>query len=194
MVLRLTIFAPSAQLLSLIWAVKWPRNWDARQMSTSASLVVGVDGSTTKAGSSSGVSSKADRSLFLTRRREFDLILIGGNTARTEPYSTTPIPVVVLSRSDISPIADNPKAHLWNLSPIQALVRGRDEFGPRILVEGGPSLMRELLEAGLIDNFFLTVTEIRGGENPIDWREMLNHFQFVERSDVDGTQFFHAHN
>jgi riboflavin biosynthesis pyrimidine reductase len=163
-------------------------------MSTSASLVVGVDGSTTKAGSSSGVSSKADRSLFLARRREFDLILIGGNTARTEPYSTTPIPVVVLSRSDISPIADNPKAHLWNLSPSQALVRARGEFGPRILVEGGPALMRELLEEGLIDDFFLTVTDVSDGENVIDWREILNHFASCEKSEIDGTQFFHAHN
>ncbi|CAB4589629.1 MAG: hypothetical protein F2703_00710 [Actinobacteria bacterium] len=163
-------------------------------MSTSASLVVGVDGSTSKAGSSGGVSSKADRSLFLARRREFDLILIGGNTARTEPYSTTPIPVVVLSRSDISPIADNPQAHLWNLSPSQALVRARDEFGPRILVEGGPSLMRELLKADLIDDFFLTVTEVGDGENTIDWRELLTHFTSCEKSEIDGTLFFHAHN
>ena len=163
-------------------------------MSSSASLVVGADGSTTKAGSSGGVSSKADRSVFLARRREFDLILIGGNTARTEPYSTTPIPVVVLSRSDISPIADNPKAHLWNLSPSQALVRAHNEFGPRILVEGGPAFMGELLEAGLIDDFFLTVTEVQGGENRIDWQEMLNYFTSVEKSEVDGTLFFHAHN
>ena len=177
-----------------MWAVKWPRNWDARPMSTSASLVVGADGSTTKAGSSGGVSSKADRSVFLARRRNFDLILIGGNTARTEPYSTTPIPVVILSRSDIDSIAHNPKAHVWNLSPSDALVRARVEFGPRILVEGGPSLMSELLEAGLIDDFFLTVTEVQGGENVIDWQEILNHFTSVEKSEVDGTLFFHAHN
>jgi riboflavin biosynthesis pyrimidine reductase len=163
-------------------------------MSTSASLVVGADGSTTKAGSSGGVSSKADRSLFLARRREFDLIIVGGNTARTEPYASTPIPVVVLSRSDVSPIPNNPKAHVWNASPREALVRARDEFGPRILVEAGPSLMRELLAEKLIDDFFLTVTEVRGGGNKIDWQEILNHFTTVEKSEVDGTLFFHAHN
>jgi hypothetical protein len=54
--------------------------------------------------------------------------------------------------------------------------------------------MRELLEAGLIDDFFLTITEVQGGENPIDWREILNHFTSVEKSEVDGTLFFHAHN
>lgn len=163
-------------------------------MSTSASLVVGADGSTSKGGSSGGVSSAADRSVFLARRREFDLILIGGNTARTEPYASTPIPVVVLSRSKVHAIANNPKAHFWNLSPSQALVRAQNEFGPRILVEGGPSLMRELLEAELIDDFFLTVTEVQGGENAIDWQEIINHFAFVEKNEVDGTRFFHAHN
>ena len=163
-------------------------------MSTSASLVVGADGSTSKDGSSGGVSSKADRSVFLARRRNFDLILIGGNTARTEPYGSTPIPVVILSRSDINAIAQNPMAHVWNTSPSNALVRARDEFGPRILVEGGPSLMCELLEAELIDDFFLTVTEVQGGENAIDWQEILNYFAFVEKSEVDGTLFFHAHN
>jgi riboflavin biosynthesis pyrimidine reductase len=163
-------------------------------MSTSASLVVGADGSTTKAGLSSGVGSAADRSVFLARRRQFDLILIGGNTARTEPYTATPIPLVVLSRTDIEAIADNPKAQQWNLSPSQAIARAHNEFGPRILIEGGPSLMRELLEAELIDDFFLTITEVQGGENPIDWRAILNHFTSVEKSEVDGTLFFHAHN
>ena len=163
-------------------------------MSTSASLVVGADGSTSKDGSSGGVSSKADRSVVLARRRNFDLILIGGNTARTEPYGSTPIPVVILSRSDINAISQNPMAHVWNTSPSNALVRARDEFGPRILVEGGPSLMCELLEAELIDDFFLTVTEVQGGENAIDWQEILNYFAFVKKSEVDGTLFFHAHN
>jgi riboflavin biosynthesis pyrimidine reductase len=177
-----------------MWAVNWPRNWDARPMSTSASLVVGADGSTSKGGSSGGVSTKADRSVFLDRRRNFDLILIGGNTARTEPYATTPIPVVILSRSEVHAIANNPQAHFWRLSPSQALVRAREEFGPRILVEGGPALMHELLEAELIDEFFLTVTEVQGGENAVDWQEILTHFVSVEKSEVDGTLFFHAHN
>jgi riboflavin biosynthesis pyrimidine reductase len=61
-----------------------------------ATLVVGSDGSTSKDGSSRGVSSSADRSRFLERRRSVDAILIGGNTARNEPYRKTPVPVVVV--------------------------------------------------------------------------------------------------
>jgi len=163
-------------------------------MSISASLVVGGDGSTTKAGSSGGVSSSVDRSIFLARRREFDVLLIGGNTARAEPYAKSPIPLIVLTRSEVVSIALNPKAQIWNLSPSQAILRARAEFGPRILVEGGPGLLRELLSEKLIDDFFLTVTDVQGGENPIDWREILTHFTTVEKSEVDGTQFFHAHN
>lgn len=163
-------------------------------MSTSASLVTGADGSTTKAGSSGGVSSKVDRAVFLERRRGFDVILIGGNTARTEPYSKTPIPVVVISRSELNPLGDNPKAHLWNMTPEVAIARAQEKFGPRILIEGGVSLISELLGAKLIDEFFLTVTAERNGENLIDWRKILNNFATFEKSESEGTLFFHAHN
>lgn len=86
-------------------------------MTVTVTLVVGSDGSTTKDGSSAGVTTAADRSEFLARRRTADCILIGGNTARTEPYHRTPVPVVVISRSLINPLADNRLAHCWNLSP-----------------------------------------------------------------------------
>jgi riboflavin biosynthesis pyrimidine reductase len=61
-----------------------------------ATLVVGSDGSTAKDGSSRGVTSTLDRARFLERRRHVDAILIGGNTARCEPYRKTPVPVVVI--------------------------------------------------------------------------------------------------
>jgi riboflavin biosynthesis pyrimidine reductase len=72
-----------------------------------ATLVVGSDGSTAKDGSSRGVTSTLDRARFLERRRHVDAILIGGNTARTEPYRKTPVPVVVISTSMINALADN---------------------------------------------------------------------------------------
>ena len=61
-----------------------------------ATLVVGSDGSTAKDGTSRGVTSTLDRARFLERRRHVDAILIGGNTARNEPYRMTPVPVVVV--------------------------------------------------------------------------------------------------
>lgn len=163
-------------------------------MSTSASLVVGADGSTTKDQRSHGVSSQADRAIFLARRREVDVIIIGGNTARNEPYLRTPVPLVVISRSQINPIPANPKAQLWNTSPATAIINARKTFGPRILIEGGALLLHELLEQGLIDDFYLTVTPHRHGENMIDWQGILNRFTTFTESQIDETLFFHAHN
>ena len=103
--------------------------------------MVGADGSTSKNGSSSGISSGADRTTFLARRRNADFILIGGQTARTEPYHRTPVPVVVASRSMINALADNRLAHWWNLPPVSALEKGVKKFGPNVLVEAGPQLI-----------------------------------------------------
>lgn len=163
-------------------------------MSTSASLVVGVDGSTTKFGSSRGVSSRADRTVFLERRRGFDAILIGGNTARTESYSYSPVPLIVISRSTINPLPENPHVHVWNITPAQAISRARIKFGERILVEAGVGIIKELLAEKLIDEFFLTVTREQDGENNIIWKEILSNFAHCEKSEIDETLFFHAYN
>lgn len=163
-------------------------------MNTSASLVVGADGSTTKFGTSRGVSSTADRKVFLERRRGFDAILIGGNTARTEPYSFSPVPLIVISRALINPLPENPKAHMWNTTPAKAISRARIEFGDRILVEAGVRIIKQLLADKLIDDFFLTVTTELNGENYIDWKEILTSFANCEKSKIDATFFFHAYN
>jgi riboflavin biosynthesis pyrimidine reductase len=101
-------------------------------------------------------------------RRSADCILIGGNTARTEPYHRTPVPVVVLSKSLINPLADNRLAHCWNLSPAKAIERARNTFGPTIHVEAGITIINELLEANLVDALELSITEVSGGEDKID--------------------------
>ena len=110
-----------------------------------ATLVVGSDGSTAKDGSSRGVTSTLDRARFLERRRHVDAILIGGNTARTEPYRKTPVPVVVISTSMVNALADNRQAYWWNASASEALERARRLFGPTILVEAGASIINELI-------------------------------------------------
>lgn len=76
-------------------------------MSVVATLVVGSDGSTSKESRSAGISSPEDRQAFLKRRREVDVIIVGGNTARHEPYNRTPVPLVVISRSLVNPVQGN---------------------------------------------------------------------------------------
>ena len=161
-------------------------------MTVTVTLVVGSDGSTTKDGSSAGVTTAADRSEFLARRRTADCILIGGNTARTEPYHRTPVPVVVISRSLINPLADNRLAHCWNLSPEKALDRAIKTFGPNVHIEAGVAIITELISAGRIDALELSITTVTGGEDVIHIDQLLGHFtQSSEVTNAD-TRFISA--
>ena len=65
-----------------------------RALITTANLIVGKSGATTLAGSSIPLSDDEDRRRFKQLREESDLIIIGGNTARREPYKRTPIPAL----------------------------------------------------------------------------------------------------
>ncbi len=155
-------------------------------------LVVGADGSTSKNGNSAGVTTALDRSEFLHRRRSADCIIIGGNTARTEPYHRTPVPVVVLSRTLINPLSGNRLAHCWNLTPVKALDKALKTFGPRIHIEAGASIFQELIDDGRIDQLELSITEITGGEDKIDIEKLLSHFAITRDETVEGTRFISA--
>ena len=161
-------------------------------MAVFASLVVGSDGSTTKGGNSRGIASGVDRTAFLTRRRSADFILIGGQTARSEPYHRSPVPVVIASRSMINALTDNRLAHWWNLSPMAALAKGIKEFGSNVLVESGPAIINELIENKVLDGIYLSVISVVGGEYPIDFEKLLANFQEVYREVIDGTTFITA--
>lgn len=161
-------------------------------MTVTVTLVSGSDGSTSKGGNSAGVSSAADRTSFLARRRAADCILIGGNTARTEPYQRTPVPVVVISRSLINPLANNRLAHCWNLTPVKALDRAIKTFGPNVHVEAGASIIDELLSAGRVDALELSITEVLDGEDKVDLAKLLSYFSQQNEKTVDGTRFISA--
>jgi riboflavin biosynthesis pyrimidine reductase len=161
-------------------------------MAVFASLVVGTDGSTSKGGNSRGITSGVDRTAFLARRRSADFLLIGGETARVEPYHRTPVPVVISSRSMINSLADNRLAHWWNLSPIDALAKGIKKFGDNVLVESGPSIIDELLLNKVLDGIYLSITSVTGGEYPIDIAALLGNFVEIDRQKVEGTQFIEA--
>jgi riboflavin biosynthesis pyrimidine reductase len=161
-------------------------------MSVFASLVVGADGSTSKNGSSGGISSGVDRTTFLARRRNADFILIGGQTARTEPYHRTPVPVVVASRSMINALADNRLAYWWNLPPVSALEKGIKKFGPNVLVEAGPQLINELIQARVLDGIYISITSVTDGDDVINIEELLSNFTSIDRNEIEGTFFIEA--
>lgn len=163
-------------------------------MSTIATLVVGRDGSTTKDATSRNISSSADRASFLNRRRQVDVIIIGGNTARNEPYSRTPVPLIICSRSSINPVVENENSQIWNCSPDEAIDKARKVFGENILIEGGARMIVELVENQKIDQLELSITEVIGGENILDWQLLLSKFKLVEMQQIEDTQFFSASN
>jgi riboflavin biosynthesis pyrimidine reductase len=161
-------------------------------MAVVATLVVGSDGSTSKESRSAEVSSPQDRKLFLQRRRQVDVIIVGGNTARLEPYNRTPVPLVVISRSLVNPVQGNHLAHFWNCSPALAVSRARELFGDSILIEGGVSLINELIENELIDQLELSVTPFSGGSDKIDIEQLLSYFSTVRKTEESGTVFYSA--
>jgi len=163
-------------------------------VSVVATLVVGSDGSTSKESRSAGVSSPADRQVFLQRRREVDCIIVGGNTARHEPYSRTPVPLIVISRSLVNPVQGNHLAHFWNCSPKQAVEKAQKQFGDKILIEGGVTMIKELIDQSIIDELELSVTPASGGQDRVDWKGLIAKFAHCESREVDGTTFYSAHN
>lgn len=165
-----------------------------RGVSVVATLVVGSDGSTSKESRSAGVSSPEDRKAFLQRRREVDVIIVGGNTARHEPYNRTPVPLVVISRSLVNPVQGNHLALFWNCSPVSAIEKARTLFGEKILIEGGVSMINELIAHSLIDQLELSVTPATGGQDRIDIQQLLSHFSTVEKREESGTVFYSARN
>lgn len=153
---------------------------------------MGQDGCTSKEGSSAGVSTNTDRERFLKRRREFDVIIIGGNTARSERYAITPCPLVVISRHKSNVLLTNPNAFWWNLDPKDALDKAKREFGPDVLIEAGPALLQEFLNAGLVDQLEISITPIVGGDHLIDLNDALRGFEITEDRKVEDTRFVTA--
>jgi riboflavin biosynthesis pyrimidine reductase len=154
-----------------------------------ATIVVGSDGSSTLRGSSTEVTSAADRATFLQRRRTVDCIIIGGNTARNEPYSKTPVPLVIVSKQTHPNL---PKAHVWNLDPKDAVNKARKEFGEDILIEGGASFISYLLDHNMVDVLELSVTPASDGADILDYKKYLSLADSVSKSVVADTTFYTA--
>jgi len=128
-----------------------------------ANLVVGLDGATTIQGRSQLLSSETDRERFHQLRKRADLILIGGETSRTEPYGKTPVPLVVLSRNPYltGSAANNPQAILMN-SDITTAIASLSGTYQTILIEGGARLLAQAIEGDLVDDFYVTATNVEG--------------------------------
>lgn len=178
-----------------------------------ANMVAGLDGSLAWHGKVAGLSSDADRSLFVRLRGLADAVVVGAGTVRAEGYGPVKLPgarraervaagrpavppLVVVSRSlDLDwdgPLwatgADpRPLVATVSCAPADLLARARrhadvliagetvvdltavmGELAARgmgvVLTEGGPTLLAELVAAGLLDELCLTLTPLFGGD------------------------------
>lgn len=169
--------------------------WGMRSVITSANLIVGADGSTTLANSSMGLSTDEDRRRFHELRSKNDLILIGGNTARREPYKRTPIPLYILTHTKVRLQPKNQLAKQFALSPAELINVLKNSFNPEqsgpinVLVEAGPALLKQMIDEGLIDNLYLTINLEKTGENHIQLAQLTNNFELIKSENIPPCNF-----
>jgi riboflavin biosynthesis pyrimidine reductase len=154
----------------------------------SAIMVSSVDGRATLGGTSRALGGPQDLQMLLALRRRADALLVGPGTVRAEGYGPLPCPAVLVSRSFRLPweaglfaapgqkvlvysraagaipdvAADVETVAIDALPDVLADLRGRGV--ERLLCEGGPSVNRALLDAGLLDELFLTLTPVVSGD------------------------------
>ena len=125
---------------------------------TRVNLVVSLDGSAVGPdGTTRSLTTGADRRVLGAIRAESDLVLVGAATLRAEPELVPrATALAVLSRSgDIGSAVLRPGDLVLNRLP---------ELRGRVVCEGGPSIVAQLLDAGLVDEICLTtVPRLVGG-------------------------------
>jgi riboflavin biosynthesis pyrimidine reductase len=158
-----------------------------------ANLVAAASGATSKNGSSIGLSSPADRERFHQLRTQSDAILIGGSTARLEPYKKTPIPLFIITHSLVRLQPKNQLAKQLNLPPKSALVEISNFFANKesaqILVEAGPKLLTQMIDEGLIQTLYLTINHGVTGENIIDLNQLVKTFKLASLKKIADDEF-----
>ena len=159
-----------------------------------ANLIVGKDGSTSISGSSTPLSTQEDRERFQALRLKNDLILIGGNTARREPYKRTPIPLYILTHTKVRLQPKNQLAKQFSLSAKELIseIGSKFEGGKEVinlLVEAGPSLLTQMISDSLIDQLYLTVNLDQTGDNQISISDLTRSFELVESEIVGSCEF-----
>jgi riboflavin biosynthesis pyrimidine reductase len=161
-----------------------------------ANLVVGSDGATSKNGSSLGLSVPEDRARFHQIRSQSDAILIGGATARREPYKKTPVPLFILTHSLVRLQPKNQLARQLNMDPVTALSEiskyfeeSTDKKQVQLLVEAGPKILQELVTHRKIQTFYLTINHGATGENKINFKDLLSGFELLKSEMIDANEF-----
>jgi riboflavin biosynthesis pyrimidine reductase len=161
-------------------------------MSVIATLNVGANGATSLAGSSKGISTAVDRERFLKLHRRASVHIAGPNSASSELYTSTKIPLVILTRSTHS--QSNQGREIINTSDgLQGVMRDiKSRFPAPIVVEAGPNLLTALVKQGCIEEIELSISPLPGDGNFFDYTELLSHFNLTSDETIDGTRLLHG--
>ena len=169
-----------------------------REIIATANLIVGSDGSTTANNSSIGLSTDEDRLRFQQLRSKSDLILIGGNTARREPYKRTPVPLYILTHAKVRLQPKNQLAKQFSMGIADLFSEISNNFPPteitspiNLLVEAGPVLLQEMIDLALINHLYLTKNLEKNGENKISIEKLTAPFKLVTSERVGACEFAH---
>jgi riboflavin biosynthesis pyrimidine reductase len=153
-------------------------------------MVSSLDGRATLEGTSRKLGGPQDLEMLRALRRRADALIVGPGTVAAEGYGPLPCPAVLVSRSFELPweaglfAAPGQRVLLYtradgsvpdlpadvelvpedDLSAVLADLRARGI--QRLLCEGGPTINRALLDAGLLDELFLTLSPVVSGEGP----------------------------
>lgn len=153
-------------------------------------MVSSLDGRATLEGTSRKLGGPQDLEMLRALRRRADALLVGPGTVAAEGYGPLPCPAVLVSRSFRLPweaglfAAPGQRVLLYtradgsvpdlpadvelvpedDLRAVLADLRARGI--ERLLCEGGPTINRALLGAGLLDELFLTLSPVVSGEGP----------------------------
>ena len=156
-------------------------------------MVASADGRAALDGRTKELSSPADRLVFHALRASVDAVMVGTGTVREENYGRMvpkqenrdrrvarglePEPLaIVLSRSGDFPedtkLFNDPGARVFRAvtaSPAEAIRRAHEEHGVRsVLCEGGPTINGAVLDDGVLDELFLTLSPAMvAGEDPL---------------------------
>ena len=158
-----------------------------------ANMVIGSNGATSLNKDSAPLSPPADRVRFHAIRALASCLVVGGNTYRCEHYSKAPLPVFVATRnpelfSDNDPSSQSTKFFI-KASPENVVAQALDSQGSVVLVEGGMSFIKPLLEKKLIDRLFLTKSNIIGDGDFFDFQLLHRNFTLDRSEDVIDVTF-----
>lgn len=128
-----------------------------------ANILIAANGKTTLRASSSPLRTPEDGARFHAIRRAAKAIVVGGSTYRNEPYKNSSIPILVSSKS-LKP-KKTPTLLIADLAPGALVQKALEKYSNPILIEGGPAFLTPLLEAKLIDLFFISRSPVLGDGN-----------------------------